>query len=163
MCVCIYIYIYIYIYIQCAYQLKTNNCVTLTLGHVKCPELMLSQLGIITCCLSHEHAFKYSRRQAERQKRSGASEKPQWRMTVLAVQSDKTLPLSNYKGCSGVMLHWFCVLYTSHGESSLSTHTQVHFSDMMTTVWMSPRNVNLYRLQMKPRISLKVFFFFFFF
>ncbi len=118
-CVCIYI--------QCAYQLKTNNCVTLTLGHVKCPELMLSQLGIITCCLSHEHAFKHSRRQAERQKRSGASEKPQWRMTVLAVQSDKTLPLSNYKGCSGVMLHWFCVLYTDHGESSLSTHTQVHF------------------------------------
>lgn len=90
---------------SCAYQLKTNIFVTVTLGHVKCPQLMLSQLGIITCCLSHEHAFKHSRRQAERQKRSGASEKPQSRMTVLAVQSDKTHPLSNYKGCSGVVLY----------------------------------------------------------
>jgi len=110
-CVCIGLYTVFRLFIvtgfsfSCAYQLKKNIFVTVTLGHVKCPQLMLSQLGIITCCLSHEHAFKHSRRQAERQKRSGASEKPQSRMTVLAVQSDKTHPLSNYKGCSGVVLY----------------------------------------------------------
>lgn len=85
-------------------QDKRHVCVAVTLGHDKCPQLMTLQLGIITCFSSHEHALKHTRRQAERQKLSGASEKPQSRMTVLAVQSDKTRPLSNYKGCSGVML-----------------------------------------------------------
>lgn len=109
-------------------QDKRHVCVTVTLGHDKCLQLMFLQLGIITCFLSQEHAFKHTGTQAGRQKLSGASEKPQSRMTLFAVQSDKTRPLSNYKGCSGVVLLWFHVLCTGHRESSFSTHTRV--SDM---------------------------------